>query len=285
MLALVVAAALAAAPAGSPDLRALEKRLARSAREMVPGSLEAAASPEVAPYHLVVFLDAQTSRPSGAAIDGDDVVLSSDPEGLARLLQRTHLIDRRGGADALELWRHLEQVGAVLGEADLAGLPEDERRIAHAPKLERRGTLTRALGFLRQGEQVYGLALELDGSRARATLTPIGELLGRDDLAEAVRALESREEIVRATAALELGGSSDVRAAEGLVTALSDASEEVRAAAAEGLQRQGRREPALAKRVEAALRKAHLQEKSPRAKAAMEQALTALKAAPARPGK
>ncbi len=264
---------LASSPVSPADQRAVEARLAKGAREMTPASLELGDSPDCAPYHFLVFRDAHSGERSGAAVAGEDVVLANDPEGLARFFVRTRFFEGRGAREALEVWRALAQVGKILGTEELSAVPEDERKVVHLPKLEPTASGRRVIGFLKQGEQVYRLALEISAERVESRLTTLGELMGRDEVAEAARALQSKDEIVRAAAALELGGSDDKRAIAGLMAALGDESEEVRAVAAESLGRVIRRAPSHKNSVRPALEKARIKEKSERARKSIEEAL------------
>ena len=101
--------------------------------------------------------------------------------------------------------RLLAQAAPILDLQAIQALPEEEKQAVFPARLEEReGGGARVSGFVRQGEEVFRVRLDVTAARAEVELKPMGELLGRDEIDEAVLALRSPDEIVRAAAALEL---------------------------------------------------------------------------------
>ncbi|HEY3446434.1 MAG TPA: HEAT repeat domain-containing protein [Myxococcales bacterium] len=279
-LALCLAVLSAASPSEGPVSpavqQAVETRLARLAVEMVPGSLERAPGPDSSPYRFFTYQDARAAQRRGVAVsDAGEVAVAGDPESLGRFFAGSKFFARHGPADALEVWRLLAQAAPLLDLAAIQALPEDEKKAVYPVRREEREGGVRVTGFVRQGEEIFRVQLEAMPGRAEVQLKALGELLGRDEIDEAARALHSADEIVRAAAAFELAEKKAPRAFEALVAALEDRSSNVRATVADSLLRQVKLDESRKAAAHAALQKALAREEDPAAKEALTQAVAA----------
>ena len=276
-LALLLAGALTGLPASAPESKAVERQLARRAAEMVPGSLEPLASPRLPPYRFFLFKE-PSGQFKGAAVDGAEVALSDDAKSLARLFEATHFFEKRGADEALAIWTTLSQIGTVLGEADVAQVPAEDRSVVHPPKLEKAPGAMVVTGFIREAQEIYRVRLEIKATRVETEVKTLGELLKRDDVDEAARMLaRGEDEVGRMAAASELGSVKEPRAFEALLKALGDSSPGVRQAATEALRRQCSETPKLKERTRGALQVARAGEKEPEVRELMDAALAGLK--------
>lgn len=277
-------AALAAEPVAGPVQQAIQGKLARMAVEVVPGSIERATGPDSAPYRFFTYRDAQAGKVRGVAVsEAGEVSIANDPPSLGRFFAASKFFDRHGPADALEVYRILAQTEPVLDLDAIQRLPEEEKRAVYPARREAREGGTRVTGFVSQGEEIFRVQLDVTPARADIELKALGELLGRDEIDEAVRSLKSLDEILRAASAFELAEKKDPRAFAALVAALEDRSPNVRATVAQALARQVSLEPSRRAVAAAALQKALLREQDPMAKAALAEAAGSL--APAKPAK
>lgn len=274
------AAVPAEGPVAAPVQQAVEARLARLAIEMVPGSLERATGPDCSPYRFFTYQDARAAQTRGVAVsDAGEVAVAGDPESLGRFFAASRFFERHGPADALEAWRLLAQAAPVLDLAAIQALAEDEKKAVFPARREEREGGARVTGFVRQGEEIFRVQLDVTPAKAVVELKALGELLGRDEIDEAVRALKSADEIVRAAAAFELAGKRDPRAFDALVAALSDRSSNVRSTVADALQRQAKLDESRRAAAYAACQKALAKEEDAATKEALTAAVADLKPA------
>jgi hypothetical protein len=275
--ALLALAVVAAEPVPDAVQRAVEARLARLAVEMAPGSLERAEGPACPPYRLFLFQSVRAAQKRGVAVaDDGDIAISDDAGSLARFFAVTKFFERHGPQDALEVWRLLAQAGPVLDAAAVEKLPKEERAAAFAPRREDVEGGVRVVGFIQQGEEIFRVQLDLAHGKADVSLKSLGEAMGKDEIDEAIRALRSSDEIVRAAAAFELGEKKDARAFQALCAALEDRSANVRGTCAQALVRQVALDAAHRKDAAAALGKAQAREQDASARESLKAALQAL---------
>ena len=281
-LCLAVLAATPDGPVAPAVQQAVEARLARLAVEMVPGSLERAAGPECPPYRLFTYRDARAAQARGVAVsDAGEVAVSGDPASLGRFFADTRFFERHGPADALEIWRVLAQAAPLLDLAAIQALPEEDKKSVFPARREEREGGARVTGFVRQGEELFRVRLDVASGRAEVEMKPLAELQGHDEIDQAVRALRSADEIVRAAAAFELAGKQDPRAFAAVAGALEDRSANVRATVVAALVRQVAMDAARKPDAFAAVQKALAKEQDPAAKDALTEAAAAL--APPKP--
>jgi hypothetical protein len=273
----ILSLTLAADPVPDAVQRAVEARLARLAVEMAPGSLERAEGPACPPYRFFLFVNTRANQVRGVAVSDDgEVAVGSDAASLGRFFDRARFFERHGPADALGVWRLLEQAGPVLDLAALEKLPADERAATFLPRQEPIPGGTRVVGFLRQGEEVFKAQLDVAAGRAEMTLASLAEAMGKDEVDQAVRALRSLAPIIRAAAVFELSTKPDARALQALVSALEDRSAEVRGTTAQALDSRAVLDAAQRSQVIAALKKALAREQDAGAKAALAASLQRL---------
>jgi len=273
----LLALAVAAEPVPDAVQRAVESRLARLAVEMAPGSLERAEGPACPPYRFFLFQSVRAAQKRGVAVaDDGEIAVSGDAGSLARFFAATRFFERHGPQDALEVWRLLNQAGPVLDAAAVERLPKEERAAAFAPRREDVEGGLRVTGFIQQGEEIFRVQFDLAHGKADVSLKSLGETMGRDETDEAIRALRSSDEILRAAAAFELGEKKDARAFQALCTALEDRSANVRGTCAQGLVRQVALDAARRKDAVAALTRAQAREQDASARESIKAALQAL---------
>ncbi|MGC4116324.1 MAG: HEAT repeat domain-containing protein [Myxococcales bacterium] len=288
LLTLLAAAGAAPAegPVAAPVQQAVEAKLARLAVEMVPGSLERAAGPDSSPYRFFTFKDARAQQTRGVAVsDSGEVAVAGDPESFGRFFAASKFFDRHGPADALEVWRILNQAAPILDLAAIQALPEDEKKAVFPARREEKaaGAGAQVSGFVRQGEEIFRVQLDVSPTRAEVKLKALSELLGRDEVDEAIRALRSPDEIVRAAAAFELAEKKAPKAFEALVGALEDRSGNVRTTVVDALQRQVKLDESHRAAAYSACQKALVKEEDPATKEVLAAAVAAWK--PAEPDK
>ena len=268
---------LTAEPVSDAVQSAIEARLARAAVEPVHGSIERASGPDCAPYRFFTYRDTQAGKVRGVAVsDSGELALADDPVSLGRFFEQTKFFERHGPTDALEIWRVLTQGPAILDAPAIARLPEDERAAVFPARREEREGGARVVGFVRQGEETFRVQLDVTASRAEVTLRTLGEVLGRDEIDQATRALRSADEVVRAAAVFELAEKKDARAFQAVLGALQDRSGNVRGTVAQALKRQVELDAARKPEVVAALKKVLAREPDEVARAQLSEVLEAL---------
>ena len=279
----ILSVTLAADPVSDAVQHAVEARLARLAVEMAPGSLERAEGPLCPPYRFFLFRNVRANQLRGVAVSEEgEVAIGSDAASLGRFFERTKFFASHGPAEALEVWRLLEQAGPVLDLKALERLPADEQAATFAPRSEPIKDGTRVIGFLRQGEEVFKAQLDVAAGRAEMTLTSLSDAMGKDEIDQAIRALKSGDPIIRAAAVFELSTKKDARAFAALLAALEDRAAEVRGTTAQALESRSGLDEKQKAQVIAALKKALSREQDAVAKEALAASLKKLEPKPKR---